>query len=62
MKKIFEGQLNGREITGTWVIADLAISQHQFKIAHAKKNWKGTHKQDGKDHEMIIEHMNIFKN
>jgi hypothetical protein len=33
-----------------------------FKMDRASKKWKGKYKQDSKDHEMIIEHMNIFKN
>jgi hypothetical protein len=58
--KVFSGQLNGHEITGTWTLDGFGLNHRPFKMARAKKTWKGTYKQGGKDHEMIIEHMNIF--
>jgi hypothetical protein len=59
---VFEGQLNAHEITGTVFLAPFDFNRRPFKMARANKTWKGTYKQDGKDHEMIIEHMNIFNN
>jgi hypothetical protein len=44
--KTFEGQLNGHEITGTWILAGTEKNKQPFKMARANKTWKGTYKYD----------------
>jgi len=58
-KVMYDGQLNGKEISGTWALEEYRGS---FQMARANKVWKGIYKQDDEDHEMIIDHLNIFNN
>jgi hypothetical protein len=58
-KVLYDGQLNGHEISGTWALEEY---RGGFQMARANKVWKGIYKQDDEDHEMIIDHLNIFNN
>ena len=56
---MYDGQLGDHEISGTWALEE---QRGSFQMARANKIWKGIYKQDGEDHEMTIDHLNIFNN
>ena len=56
---MYDGQINGKEIDGTWALEELRGS---FHMSRANKTWRGQYHDENGEHEMVIDHLNIFNN
>ena len=54
---MYDGQLNGKEISGVWALEEY---RGNFFMARANKPWRGQYHQDGTEHPMTFDHMNIW--
>ena len=54
---MYDGMLEGKEINGTWALEELRGS---FHMSRANRMWKGQYHHEGEEHEMTIDHLNIF--